>query len=274
MKNRYPIYVISKGRPKCITARALKRLGVDFAIVIEPQDEEEYRRINSECTFIVTPFSNLGEGSIPVRNFVWDHSILGGHSRHWVLDDNIEDFNRLNRNEKFSVRCPSTFIASEDFSDRFCNVGVSGMNYYSFCKSTDPVPPFYLNTRIYSCILINNKIPFRWRGRFNEDTDICIRAMKAGWCTVLFNAFLCGKVTTMRMKGGNTEEVYGGTDDRKEFAESLQKQHPDIVKVVRKFNRWHHQVDYSVFRKNRLSLIPDKTIPCHVDNYGMILDAE
>jgi hypothetical protein len=35
------------------------------------------------------------------------------------------------------------------------------------------------------------------------------------------------------------------------FAQSLQCQHPDIVKVVWRFNRWHHKVDYSVF-KNKL----------------------
>ena len=65
-----------------------------------------------------------------------------------------------------------------------------------------------------------------------QDTDLSLRILKEGLCTILFNAFLVGKVTTMRMNGGNTGEVYGGTDNRLEFAESLQKQHPEIVKVT------------------------------------------
>jgi hypothetical protein len=56
----------------------------------------------------------------------------------------------------------------------------------------------------------------------------------------------------MKMKGGNTDEVYGDTNNRKEFAESLQEQHPDVVKVVWRFDRWHHEVNYKSFRNNVL----------------------
>ena len=56
-------------------------------------------------------------------------------------------------------------------------------------KSAD-LPPFKANTRIYSCILIDNALPFRWRGRYNEDTDLSLRVLKAGLCTIQFNAFL------------------------------------------------------------------------------------
>ena len=51
------------------------------------------------------------------------------------------------------------------------------------------------------------------------------------------------------MKGGNTDNVYTDNDDRMKFANALKTLHPDLVKVVWKFNRWHHQVDYRVFKK-------------------------
>jgi hypothetical protein len=116
-----------------------------------------------------------------------------------------------------------------------------------------------------------NDLPYRWRGRYNEDTDLSLRALKDGYCTILFNAFLAGKVTTMRMKGGNTSEVYGETDNRKEFAESLRDQHPDHVEVTWKFNRWHHQVDYRLFKQNRLIKKLGQPIPNGINNYGMKL---
>jgi len=61
------------------------------------------------------------------------------------------------------------------------------------------------------------------------------------------------------------------TDKRRQFAEELCKAHPDVVRVVWKFNRWHHQVDYRPFKNNRLRLKPDVVIPEGVNNYGMVL---
>ena len=271
---RYPVFIISKGRPRCLTGRSLDRLGVDYRIVVEPQELASYREHNPAARFLITPFQNLGQGSIPVRNFVWDLSVDEGYERHWVLDDNIEDFNRLNRNQKLPVRTKAPFVAAEDFTDRFANVGLSGFNYYSLVKATDEVPPFYLNTRVYSCILVNNSVPFRWRGRFNEDTDLSLRVLKAGMCTILFNAFLCGKVTTQRMSGGNTDELYADTKDRYEFADALRQQHPDVVQVKWKFNRWHHQVNYEPFKSNRLVRREGLNVSEGVDEYGMTLAKE
>jgi len=248
-KPKYPIYIISKGRPKCMTAKALDKMGVDYRIVVEPPDLFSYLLEHDTCKMMVTPFSDLGQGSIPVRNWVWEHSISEGHDWHWILDDNIEDFNLLRDNTKYSVRTGNMFRHAEDFVGLHDNIGQAGFNYYNFCKANDPVPPYYTNTRIYSCILIRNDLEFRWRGKYNEDTDLSIRILKSGLCTVLFNMFLAGKVTTMRMAGGNTDHVYIDGDNRLKFAESLRDQHPDIVKVTKKFKRWHHQVDYRGFKQ-------------------------
>jgi len=270
MNPNYPIYIISKGRANnCLTARELNAMKVPFYLVIEPQEFNEYKHI--EADMIILPFSNLGQGSIPARNFVWEHSIKLGYKKHWILDDNIEGFHRLNRNEKPKVSSGTIFKCAEDFVDRYVNVAIAGFNYHSFCKTTDKVPAYYLNTRIYSCILIDNHIPYRWRGLYNEDTDLSLRVLKDGYCTILFNAFLAAKVTTMRMKGGNTDEVYKTTNNRKEFAESLQEQHPDVVKVVWRFSRWHHLVNYKPFAKNILIRKRGVEISNETNEYNMKL---
>lgn len=271
MNPAYPVYIVSKGRWQSrLTARALERMGVPYRIVVEPQEAGDYRTVIDPAKILVLPFSNLGQGSIPARNWIWEHSIGEGHTRHWILDDNIEAFNRLNKNIKPEVGTGAIFFAAERFVDRYENVALSGFNYYSLCKATDAVPAYYLNTRIYSCILIDNATPFRWRGRYNEDTDLSIRVLKAGYCTVLFNAFLAGKVTTMRMKGGNTDELYAD-EGRKKMAEALVELHPDVTKMAWKFNRWHHQVDYSGFKGNALRRKPASSEPHGIDNFGMTL---
>jgi hypothetical protein len=73
------------------------------------------------------------------------------------------------------------------------------------------------------------------------------------------------------MKGGNTDTIYNTGDKRREFAESLAEQHPDVASVVWKFNRWHHQVDYSPFKKNKLVRRKDIVVTSRVNEYGMKL---
>lgn len=272
MNPKYPVFVISKGRAdSCLTVRELSAMKVPFILIVEPQELQSYKVKWPDAEIITTPFSNLNQGSIPARNFVWELAEKMEAKRHWILDDNIEGFHRLHLNEKFKVADGTIFRCCEDFVDRFENVPMAGMNYYSFCKKTDAVPPFYLNTRIYSCILLETSRTERWRGRYNEDTDLSLRFLKQGFCTILFNAFLCGKVTTMRMRGGNTDEIYADTNQRREFAESLADQHPDVAKVTFKFGRWHHQVDYRPFKRNRLKHRADVYIPSEPNNYGMKL---
>ena len=268
---RYPVYIISKGRwDNPLTAKALERMNVPYYIVVEPQEYDNYAAVIDSKKILELPFSDLGRGSIPARNWVWEHSVASGSKKHWILDDNIEAFNRLNRNMKLEVDTGAIFKAAEDFVERYENVALAGFNYYSFCKASSKAKPYNTNTRIYSCILIKNDLPHRWRGRYNEDTDLSIRVLKDGWCTILFNAFLAGKVTTMRMKGGNTDELYAD-DGRKKMAESLAEQHPDVAKVVWRFNRWHHQVNYKPFKKNKLIKKEGLVIPEGVNNYGMVV---
>jgi len=193
------------------------------------------------------------------------------------MDDNIREFWRMNRQIRIRVADGTIFKVMEDFVDRYENIALAGPNYKMFAISNldnKGKPSFIVNTRIYSCILISNDIPYRWRGRYNEDTDLSIRVLKDGYCTILFNIFLCGKQTTMTMRGGNTESLYklnGQKDGRLLMAQSLQRQHPDVVKITRKWGRWQHQVDYRPFKANKLIKKEGVVIPEGVNNYGMEL---
>ncbi len=274
MNPNYSIYIISKGRWKSrLTSRALEKMNIPYYIVVEPQESDKYISVIDKDKVLILPFSNLGQGSIPARNWVWEHSISTGAVRHWILDDNIRDFFRWNNNRKLKVFTGAIFKACEDFVDRYENVAISGMNYFMFIRNKYPGNPFRLNTRIYSCILIQNNIPYRWRGKYNEDTDLSIRVLKDGWCTVLFSAFLAQKITTMTMKGGNTEELYkldGKEDGRLIMAKSLQRQHPDIVQIKRRWGRWQHVVNYLPFKNNKL-IKKDINLKTGINNYGMKL---
>jgi len=271
-KNKYPIYIISKGRWESRkTSIALEKMNVDYHIVIEPQEVEEYEKVIDKNKILVLPFSNLGEGSIPARNWVWDHALSIGAERHWIIDDNIRGFWRLNKNKVRRVLSSTFFRGMEDFVDRYENIAMAGPDYNYFVPRKYKHNPIVINTRIYSCILIKNDIKHRWRGRYNEDTDLSLRCLKDGLCTVLFETFQQEKTGTMIMKGGNTEDLYKIEDGRLKMATSLLKQHPDVVKVKFKFNKWHHSVNYKPFENNEFILKKDIDIKKGIDNYGMEL---
>lgn len=272
MNPKYPVYIVSKGRWESrMTAKHLMNMGVPFRIVIEPQEYQQYASVIDPKAILVLPFSNLGQGSIPARNWIWEHAINSGAERHWIMDDNINGFERLNRNERARVASGTIFRCAEDFVDRYENVALSGFEYRQFAGGARrKKAAFRLNTRIYSCILVKNDIPYRWRGVYNEDTDLSLRALKDGWCTVLFQCFLQNKAGTMLIKGGNTDELYRD-DGRKKMAESLKEQHPDVVEVVWRFNRWHHDVNYKPFKNNLLIKKEGIVVGSGVNNYGMVL---
>lgn len=240
MQPRYPVYVISKGRHDCCyTADFLVEDGVDFHIVVEPQEKNLYaEKYGSERIFVL-PFSNLGLGSIPARNWVKKHSTEAGFLRHWILDDNIRMMRRNHKSKRIRCNARMGFLATEDFTDRYENIAISGLNYtfFAVCKQ----PPFYLNHHVYSTLLIRNDIDIWWRGRYNEDTDLCLQVLANGWCTVLMNAFTIDKMATMTMKGGNADVLYKG-DGRLTMARSLERMWPGVVTTDRRFKRPQHVV--------------------------------
>lgn len=265
-----PVYIVSKSRSEnCLTASALDLMGVPFKVIVEADQFEDYSRTIGSERLLILPETFLNEydtcddlgntkskGPGAARNFaLWHSREIIGSIYHWVMDDNLHDFHRLNENLKIPLRSPFGFIETEKFVRRYGNVPLAGLNYYSFCKSTDAVPPFVLNTRIYSCLLIRNDIGLSWRGRYNEDTDLSLRVLKRGECTIQMNAFLCGKVTTQRMRGGNSEDFYDvdGTLPKSQMIADL---HPDVSEVVWRFNRWHHKVNYKPFKRNLLKFDP------------------
>lgn len=272
MNPNYPVYIISKGRWKTpLTANSLDEMKVPYKIVIEEEEYDEYSSVIDKEKIMVLPFSNLGQGSIPARNFCWEHSISIGEKRHWILDDNIRGFCRYNHNKRIPVDSGTIFRCAEDFTDRYENVALSGFQYRCFATDCRLRPAFIPNTRIYSCILIKNDLPYRWRGKYNEDTDLSLRVLKDGWCTILFMAFLQNKTGTMSMSGGNTDELYKD-DGRFKMAESLAKQHPDVVTITHsKWGRPQHLVNYKPFKKNKLIKKEGLNIPNEINEYGMEL---
>jgi hypothetical protein len=270
MNPSYPIFIPTKGRwTLAHTIKALESKKIPYTAVIEKQEYAHYREVVKTGQILVLPHQN--KGLTVTRNWIWDYAQNELKTPFfWTMDDNLRDFYRLHKNMKWRVDSGTFLKVMEDFVERYTNIYIAGMNYEMFVPRKRKKPPFTLNTRIYSNMLIKTDIPYRNVTFYNDDTDLCLRVLKDGHCTLQFNAFLADKINTQKVKGGMTD-YYEQTNKRREFAEELQRAHPDVVKVVWKFNRWHHEVDYKPFKKNKLIRRPDVIIPDEPNEYGMKL---
>jgi hypothetical protein len=279
--NKYPLFVISKGRHqpnRSKTHNWFSKNKIHHYMVVEDCEKELYKKeMNDDYTTILSlpeSHNNLGEGSIPVRNWIDDYSRFNKVEKYWCIDDNISGFYRFERNTVRKVVDTSPFRVCEDFSDRYENLFMSGLQYKSFLPEISRNRGLCVkNTRIYSCILISTKLKdildgTLWRGRYNEDTDLSLRLLKKGFPTVLHQQFLCDKSTTNSVKGGNTSSIYMNDGLQKKL-DSLIQQHPDVVKGTIKFKKVHHQVDYKPFKKNTLKYKEGVTWKLEPDDYGL-----
>ncbi len=245
----YPVYIVSKGRYKNpITAKYFLSENIDFKLVIEPQEYNLYKETIPKQFLLCTPFSNLGLGSYPARNYAWEHSIEMGAKKHFLFDDNIYGFVKPRKGIRRmgSIKAERALEVLVQFTKKYKRVAIAGYNYDSFI-TRETVKPFTFNTHVYSGLLIANDIPFRWRLKYNEDVDLCLQSLHNKYNTILLNVVTIKKVsTTAKLKGGNQDELYLNNAKEKKIlkTKSLESIWPQYVKSIVRFGRPHHSVDW------------------------------
>jgi len=258
---QYPIYIISKGRfEKPLTANIFLQNNLHFYIAVEPQEYNDYVKSIGAKYVLKLPFSNLGLGSYPARNFCWEHSKKNGYKYHWLFDDNIIHWLKWidgKRKRIKNIKCALTYVEKFTTSK---NIDIGGFEEYNFVREI-PKKPFKINCHVYSAMLIKNKLPFRWRLKYNEDVDLCLQVLHNGGSTCSCIYYIADKVSTVKkMKGGNQDELYKNNDPKKKLlkAKMLESVWPQYAKTVIRFNRIHHFVDWKVFSVKQKSTLNSK----------------
>lgn len=255
----YPIYVPTKGRYNYLyTIRNLQKMKANFYAIVEEQEYELYAKnidkknilvLDNSFKRVYETLDNRGDsisyGSGPARNFAWQHAKDLKAPWHWTMDDNIRHFRIHDKNRKLRIYNASFFRVMEQFVERYSNIAMAGPQYSCFVPRKIKRSLYILNTRIYSCNLIRTDLPYRWRGRYNEDTILSLDMLTDGWCTVLFYPFLQEKIATQTIPGGNTNELYGkGTANKSQM---LFETYPQYVQRVIRFGRPHHLINFKRF---------------------------
>lgn len=249
---KYPVYIISKGRfDVTLTADNFDNSGIKYLIAVEPQEYDLYCKKLGKDKVLKLPFSNLGLGSYPARNFCWEHAKSKGYKYHWLFDDNILHWRKWVNGKRIKWNdLKSSLIFVERYIEQK-NIDIGGYEEYNF-SVRPPKKPFKHNCHVYSAMLIKNNLPYRWRLKYNEDVDLCLQVLHNGGTTASCVYYLANKVSTAdKQKGGNQTELYKGNAKEKKIlkAKMLEAVWPQYAKTVIRFNRPHHFVDWKVFSK-------------------------
>lgn len=304
--NKYPIFVISYNRAKNNkTSKTLANFGVYHYLIIHKEQIAEYKQFltpeQKKYTAILEfddkykyqyetcdniPHSVKNAGSGAERNFAWDYSIKLGAKAHWLMDDNIKNFmyiagickrnntyvRRICNKEKFWELFPE----AEKFFDKYENLLMMELTQNDFCIQVSKLK-YMLNTRCFSCNLIWNDMPLRWRGRYNEDVILSYDIMNAGYCIASYKGILKQKQSTREAVGGNhavksgdTNSLYSdGFDYKHSSADKtnlLLKVYPQYFRKVIKYGRVHHDyirnkdMDIYKMKLKKANIIGEKNI--------------
>jgi len=142
----YPVCIPSKGRwENQKTGKALDRMGVSYRFFVEETEYEDYCKAIGAEKVVKLPFHDLGQGSIPARNFIWEWAKEREYRRHWTVDDNITSFKRCTMNRRIQVYGGAFFRAIEDFVDRYENIAMAGPHCDSFVNDrSNTITPYLM----------------------------------------------------------------------------------------------------------------------------------
>lgn len=272
IKVKYPIYILSKGRwEHPYTAQYLMDSNIDFKMVVEPQEYDEYIKKIPKDKLIKLPKKYLGHnrGGIPARNFIYHYSKEQGEHAHWCLDDNITTYYYSHNSYRMKMNSGLVFRQLEDFMDRYENLYLVGHHYKMFAIPLANHPLVIYNTRLYSSMLIRNDIPViengdLWLGKYNEDTDLSLRLLLKKLPSVIFMNITADKLPTGTCKGGNTDSIYKEDENGSGYlkTKAICDKYPNLSKMVDRFGRKHHFIDYTKhFSGNQLTMKGDLECP-------------
>lgn len=260
------IYIISKGRPQCHTARTLTKMKYPgkWFIVCGNNDEtiDQYRKnwgedrviefdwyeaIKHTDTLDNLGFENNPSGAVPVRNATHDISRNAGELRHWQLDDDYNTFacydpktgkNKVIKDGRV-LQKKMLQIALFAYNTKIPNAG--------FTLSTIEAAPdnrYNIARRVFNahCLPSTDDIFVRWRGRLNDDVINAQDILREGKIGMQFRFVSTATTPTQQEKGGLTEFYKQVGTVRKTAYVVLNA--PDITKLVIRFGRYHHKVDW------------------------------
>lgn len=186
MKNKFPIYIPSKGRPaSCTTPGLLSGAGLEFRIVVEPEEAEAYAKLHGDRSVLVLPESNRGVNFS--RAWIKSESEKVGHEYHWQIDDDVRRFiHRTGNGRSWEIGADAALAIIENHVINYSNIGQIGMNQNSW-PAGDRI--IRLNKMPVQCVLNKNgtKVNYDPKYALHGDLAFTLGLLELGYCTVMID---------------------------------------------------------------------------------------
>lgn len=238
------IYVISKDRPNGKTFDFLNRGNIEYTVVVEPQDEEQYRNAGHK-NVLVLPKNDQGF-SYTVN---YSKNQYDGVNPVVIMDDDISNFfysldgiAKIGLSLKTGDELHKFFEElNEQILDTDFDIGTIGKSAFDWGYEDVSPRVAYDGSRLkYSglpvVIIINNKkllnFDFDTKLCFKSDIDYSLKCMYLGFRYAKFVKFL--QQTKMNKDGkqkGGLSETYKNIENIKTAQDILLKRWPDNVLV-------------------------------------------
>lgn len=268
------IYIISKGRPQCKTAKTLEKMKYPgpWFIVCGNNDEtlQQYRDAWGESRILVFDWfeevkksdlldnfgtETMGSGAVPVRNATRKISEDRGELRHWQFDDDYTGFFRVDTDLKKNHQIKDGLEFEEElnklaeyaYSAKLANIG--------FCLGHEAIPSGArgISRRVFNAHNMPSTpdLFVTWRGRMNDDLINAIEVYHKGKVELAVKYLSLVLKQTQSEKGGNTE-IYeeSGTVRKTAYAVLIE---PNATKLLIKYGRYHHSVDWKLIMPKVIS---------------------
>lgn len=268
------IYIISKGRPRCRTAQTLERIRYPGAWFIVcgnndetlPQYQERwggrvlifdwYDEITRTDTMDNFGFDGVPSGACPVRNATRRISEEREEARHWQFDDDYLGFTIWNRElgKNVMITDGATLyeamlrIAEFGYRARMQNIG-----FVLDTMESHPEQRCTFSPRVFNAHNLPSTpdlfVP--WVGRMNDDIINAINIWRRGGYEMSVKYLHIEFAKTQSEQGGMTD-LYRNDGTARKTAYGILAA-PSAVKLVFRFERYHHATAWSKLRPKLLA---------------------
>lgn len=244
----HPVFVVSKSRPDQKLYSLLDESHIDWTVVVEPQDEDAYRKVAANRSVMVLPENN--RGICYVRQYLLEHARKKGLVWYWMLDDDITNFYYSGQvvTARYALSSAEKLI-NQLWNEKNIPVAQAALEYsqYSWSAKSD----YALNSYCDVAVIINSVASFgcnyREEAHMKEDRDFTLQILSNGGftCRLRKIGFSCPKNGSN--KGGLYDEYKAGKEEN--ASKQLASLWPNVVSLQTKSDgRKDAKIDWSTFK--------------------------
>lgn len=181
----WPVYIPSKARSHCPTAKLLISHGVKPSILVEPQDFDKYKAAFVTDDVDIICLKENDKGLVYVRNEIKQYA-SASKSWYWMMDDDITGLYVASDGKTKKTPAQEVLLKAQSLIEDEPRVAQLALEYQQFSWSAKTDKRF--NSYCDVCVAINSVrssgVNYRSELIGKEDRDFTLQLLSRGWETM------------------------------------------------------------------------------------------